>query len=253
MTTPLLPLNAESKTASQNFIPGHPLADKIGEVIAHRIDFPKVLAGKMNRQSALRAKSRPLLTAEERDDVRQTVAFVLCATGALERSTLTFGDWKECFRAVRGPECLRIDRKAKNKSEIVRIDTMTPEQVDVIAAKENLPGLCDARRKIVARRLRHLRACCLAALAANPNRQSKHNRRKAIRVLRFLASQYTAKGEGFSEIVDTARDVPKRVSDCMAKFKYLVQVGEELLTAEALRDVPVRRVKVLKSFAELSA
>src|SRR4051812_19332221 len=92
------------------------LADKIGGVIAHRIDFPKVIAGKMGRTASLRAKTRPLLTPEERQDVHQATALVLVATGALDRGRLTFGDWKTCFRAVRGPLCLRIDRKAKNKS-----------------------------------------------------------------------------------------------------------------------------------------
>ena len=64
----------------------------LGGLIVWYTGGREVLAGKMNRHSALRAKSRPLLTPEERDDVRQTVAFVLCATGALERGTLTFGD-----------------------------------------------------------------------------------------------------------------------------------------------------------------
>ena len=250
-------LHIEPETEKETFVPdyvrGHPLADKIGGVIAHRIDFPNVIAGRMNRHAALRAKSRPRLTREERDDVRQTVAFVLCATGALERGTLTFGDWKECFRAVRGPDCLRIDRTAKNKSEIVRIDTMTPEQVDIISAKENLPTLCDARRKVIARRVAYLRACALAWCATDTSRQRKHNRRKVIRVLRFLASQYKTTGEGFAEIVRTERDLPKRVFDCIADFKDIIKKGEALLTAASLRDVPAVKVRVLKSLAELPA
>jgi hypothetical protein len=248
----ITPIETEKETYCADYVKGHPLADKIGGVIAHRIDFPKVLAGKMTRHASLNAKSRPRLTREERDDVRQTVAFVLCATGALERGTLTFGDWKECFRAVRGADCLRIDRQAKNRSEILRIESMTPEQVDVISAKENLRGLSDARRKVIARRMRYLRACFLAFSATDISRQKKHNRRKGVRVLRFLASQFKTTGEGFSEIVDTEKDLSKRVSDCIGFFKERVKKGEEILTAESLAGIPFKKVRTLKTFASLT-
>lgn len=229
------------------------LADKIGAVIAHRIDFPKVLAGKMGRKASLEAKSRPRLTEEEKADTKQIVALVLCATGTLGRGKLTFGDWKECFRAVRGKNGLRIDRKAKNKSEIVRIDTMTPESIAVISVQEEVPQLSDARRRVIARRVRYLRACALAWCATDTSRQRKHNRQKAVRVLRFLASQFCSTGEGFAEIVETSKDLPKRVFDCMEKFRQIIAKGEVILTEESLRDVPARKARVLKSFADLQA
>ena len=229
-------------------------AGKIGGVIAHRINFPKVLAGKMSRKSCLEAKSRPLLTREETLDVKQTVAFVLTATGAMERGNLTFGDWKECFRAVRGKNCLRIDRKAKNKSEIVRLDTMTPEQVDMISALENVPALSDFRRGVIARRVKYLRACSLAAIAETPSRKSKAIRLKSVKVLRYLSSQFLATGQGTGEILNAEHcgDMSKRLWDAMKRFKKQVEDGEEILTAQSLAGVPLKKIRTLKSFASLT-
>jgi hypothetical protein len=75
-----------------------------------------------------------MLSETEEMDVAQAVAFALVATGAMQRGKLTLGDWKEVFRAVRGPDCLRIDRRSKNVSEIVSVDTMTEEALAVISS-----------------------------------------------------------------------------------------------------------------------
>jgi hypothetical protein len=205
----------------------------------------------MGRNASLNAKSRPLLTEDETKDAKATVAMVLCATGALQRGTLTFGDWKECFRAVRGKDCLRIDRKAKNKSKIVRIDSMTPEQLAVIEVAEEMPGLCQAKRNVIARRIRHLRACISAALSLSTSRKIKALRKTAVRNLRFVSSQYQNTGRGFSEIVTSGANLSKTVSKCMLTFQKQIEDGEKILTAQAMDGIPFAKARTLKTFAEL--
>src|SRR5215213_806520 len=52
-------------------------AESIAGAVIHRINFPKVKAGKVSRKASLEAKVRPLLSPEEQADARQTVALVL--------------------------------------------------------------------------------------------------------------------------------------------------------------------------------
>src|SRR4051812_19693042 len=84
-------------------------AQGVAAAICHRINFPKVKAGKVSRKASLNGKMRPLLTEEETKDAGQTAIFALLATGAYQRGTMTLADWKVAFRSVRGSDCLRID------------------------------------------------------------------------------------------------------------------------------------------------
>src|SRR4029434_9390993 len=134
--------------------------------------------------------------------------FALISTGALERMAqgerMSLNDWKVCFRAVRGADCLRIDRRAKSGNEILSIDSLTPEETDFLAARERLPELTIARRAIIARKVRYTRAQCFAAFDADASRKRKSNLRTALRFVAFLCSQYKQGGaHGIAEIIES--------------------------------------------------
>ena len=205
----------------------------------------------MTRNACLSAKVRPLLSEQDEQDTRQTCAMVLCATGTLYTGTLTFGVWKECFRLAR--RNLRIDRQAKNKSEIVRIDAMTPEQVDCIAAETGFHALPLARRKVIARRIRYARACIAAKFQSDTTRQRSHNRRKALRMLRFCASHFHKTGEGMSEICDskTVIDTTRGLRQSKAVFQKYLDKGEEILTASAMEGIPLKKFRIIHSLANI--
>lgn len=259
------------------------IAAKIGGVIIHRINFPKALAGKVSpqrkalsaqliaisktgatvlatpyRKSKAPDKVRPMLTPEEEADAKQTTALALVATGALERlamgGRMTLADWKVCFRAVRGPECLRIDRRAKSGNEVLSIDSLTPEETDYIAARECLPQLPKARRAIIARKVRYTRALCFAAFEADASRNRLSNLRKALRFVAFLCSQYQANGaHGIAEVVNSQSAEADALLTALrvrkARFVDYIAKGESALTAQALERTPEERT--LRTFADL--
>jgi hypothetical protein len=259
------------------------IADRIGGVIAHRINFPKALAGnvaqpreasperdvmlsrngltvraKLHRKPRAADKVRPMLTEDEIADVKQTTAFALISTGALERMAqgerMSLNDWKVCFRAVRGADCLRIDRRAKSGNEILSIDSLTPEETGFLAARERLPELATARRAIIARKVRYTRAQCFAAFAVDNTRTRVSTLRKALRFVAFLSSQYKRGGaQGIAEIVDSQSAEADALFTALrvrkARFVDYLEKGERELTRRAEETLP--EVRTLRSFAEL--
>lgn len=239
---------ADLKPDAQSVIFGHSIA---GAVI-HRINFPKVAAGKVSRNSSLAAKLRPLLSPEEEKDAKQTVALVLVATGALERGRLTLGDWKEVFRAVRGANCLRIDRQAKNKSEIIRIDTLSPEAAEIAAVTLALPTLPATRRKVIAKRVRYMREQMLATFRGDTSRKRKNSYRKARCFLRFTLSHYKATGAwGHSEI--SKGNTPASFRMAAMEFRDYCEKGETIMTAESLAFTPAKVERAFRAFADIPA
>jgi len=238
---------------------------KVASTVIHRINFPRNLGspGKVgkdgitraiSRQASLGAKSRPLLSPQEEMDVRQETAFVLVATGALERDTMTFSDWKEVFRAVRGRNCLRIDRRSKNRSEIVSIDTMTEEALDVIGARIG-SGIGDAlkaaSRATIARKIRYEHSCLIAAFNASTSRKRKSAYHGALRFLRWLSSYAISRnGNSLSDLVTLTGTNDASASRRMAAMRYcdFRDIGEVILTNEAISDIAPR---VYKSFEDI--
>lgn len=223
----------------------------IGAAVVHRINFPKVKAGKVSRKASLEAKVRPLLSKEETEDVKQTVALALIATGAFESGKMTIGAWKVAFRASRGAECLRIDRRAKSGNEILSIDSLTPEEISYIAARENLPVLPTARRLIVIRKLRYMHAQIFAAHRADSSRKSQSRLRFALRFCRFIASHYKAGSGslGLSEV--TKGNDSSSFRHAHETFRKYLSEGEEILTAESLANIPAKVVREMRAFSEI--
>jgi hypothetical protein len=254
------------------------ICDRIGGVICHRINFPKVLSGKaieprkaakvrkvtlandvtvratIHRKARPSDKVRPMLSEVEVADAKQTTALALISTGALERMAqggrMTLGDWKVAFRAVRGAECLRIDRKAKNQSEIVAIDSLSPEAANFIAASQGLPTLPQVRRNTIARHARYMRSQILAAFQGDTSRKRKGSYRVARNFLRFSLSHYKATGKwGHAEISDG--NSPQSFRMAHLTFKKYCDKGEAFMTSEALAFVPATRERTLRNFADI--
>lgn len=219
--------------------------ERVSRAVIHRINFPKVLAGKMGRIASLRAKSRPLLSEHDQQEVAQTVSLVLCATGTVQRMAeplataqgprglvVSFADWKACFRAVRSKGCLRIET-GHCKADATDIATLhEASEADAIGCAVGrffrVDRAQEIRRQVIARRVRYLRACINARFATDPSRQRKHNRAKALRFLRYLASQYSA-GMGEVEILDA--DTPEAAYMARNRFEKYVAAGEAALDA----------------------
>src|SRR5258708_3883889 len=95
---------------------------KISNAIIRRINFPRAKgnarnweelnAPKVSRKASLNAKTRPMLSQWEMEEVHQTVAFVLVSRNVAPDARLSLGengDWRAVFRAVRA--LLEIDKK----------------------------------------------------------------------------------------------------------------------------------------------
>jgi hypothetical protein len=215
---------------------------RASHAVIFRLNYPKREARKMTRAAVLRAKLRPLLNFHDCEDVRQTCALVLTASGAIYRDKLTLADWIAMFRASRA--LLRIDRKAHEDAT----DIATLETFPLIVSE---PARFTARRSAIARHIRYQRACIALAFRADQKRQRIHNRCKALRFLRFLASQASATGLGQAEI-----STAEHLWDTTAAFRRYVATGEAILEREALADVTARnanrRPETLKSFNQLA-
>jgi hypothetical protein len=221
----------------------------ISDSIIHRINFPKVLAGKVSRKASLEARSRPLLSKWDCEEVTQSVALALVATGAWERETMNFGDWKPCFRAARLAISVDRDSKRGQCATSNSLDAMSDEELQYMAAKERKPYM-QAKEAIVARRIRYEVDCLRAFRDADPSRKRKANFKKQLRVLRYLASIYKATGQGFSEITDGDSD--DNLAVIIFTYREYLKKGEIILTAETLENTPkVRRVE-LKSLSEIA-
>ena len=163
---------------------------------------------------------------------------------------MTLGDWKVAFRAVRGAECLRIDRKAKNQSEIVCIDSLTPEAANFIAATQGFPTLPLARRNAIARQVCYIRAQMFAHFKGDTTRKRKHRYKVAMRFLRFSLSQFKASGQwGHAEISKGNSSASFRMAH--EEWRTYCRIGEEILTAESLALVPAKRDRTLRAFADI--
>ncbi len=230
------------------------LFERVANAVIHRINFPKTLAGKMTREASLSAKGRPLLTEQECQDARQSVAMVLCATDGASRleagERLTLEHWKLMFREVRGRDCLGIDRRAKNKEGHARFDAMTEAEISMASLKLELPTLPAARRSIIARQVRYARAVVSAAFHADPSRKAKANFRFASKFIRFLASQYKQGGEfGIGEVTKGNTGEALRVASFT--FRNYFAKGEAILTAEALASIPVKMTREFRAFSDI--
>lgn len=208
------------------------LLAKVSNTVINRINFPKVLAGRMSRAASLRAKSRPMLSPWDEQDVSQTCALVLVASGAFERGMLTFSDWKACFRAARSKACLRIET-GHCKADATDIATLhEASEQDAIGCAIGRFFRVDRslaiRRSVIARRVRYLRSCILARYAVDPSRKRKANRNMAMRYLRYLTSQYGA-GLGEVEILDASTQEAAYMA--RNRFEKYVAAGEAALDA----------------------
>jgi hypothetical protein len=240
---------------------------RTSHAVINRLNYPKREARAMTRRSALRAKSRTLIPhpliangnlaskrplphgfgvlSRDGEEIYQTCAMVLTASGAIYRDKLTLADWLAMFRACRA--LLRIDRKAhEDATNIATLETFP------LVVSE--PARFTARRSAIARHIRYDRACIAIAFHLDKSRQRRHNRDKAIRFLRFLASQASATGLGH-ETVTGAHDLAGLRMTAMS-FRRYVATGETVLEREALADVTARnadrRPKTLKSFHQFA-
>lgn len=201
----------------------------------------------MTRASALRAKLRPFLSPEDCDEVHQTCALQLHTSGALYRDKVALSDWINCFRACRA--ILRIDRKLReDATDISTLDT-TPQTVCE-------PERFTARRSAIARKVRYHRACIAEAYACDKSRQRSHNRRKALRVLRFLASWATAHGLAQADLLDSEMNDQTALRVALHRFRTYAATGEAILEAQAQAHLAKRNANLaprqIKSFARLA-
>lgn len=230
-------------------------AKTIGNAVCHRINFPKgkgkaknwaeVSPAKVTRKASQEAKMRPLLSEQEMADVQQTVTLALLATGAFESRAMSLSVWKACFRAARGRDCLRIDRKAKSGNEQFSIDALTDDEIANIAATEGF-DLLPAKRAMIARKVSYARSLCFAAHraeVAEGKRQAKSNLTKALAFVAFLASQYRQTGKGISEVVNSESSEMDALLIALrmkkSRFEDYCAKGEKTLTSESLAAKPL--------------
>jgi hypothetical protein len=237
------------------------LIGKVSHAIIRRINYPKgkpsgakswqdINPYKISRALSLDSKTRPTLTEQEENDVQQTVAFVLIATGALEREDLklNFNDWKAAFSEVRGINCLGIDRRSKNQSEIVNYDTMTDADLYVASVKFGLHRrvLVDEKRKAIARRIRFERACVFAKFAIDNKRKRRCNLRRCLTFIRFTFADYGQKHLSFPTKGNDASALRHKKKD----FEKYRDEGAAILTERALANLPAR---TLSDFSQIGA
>lgn len=217
---------------------------RVAHTVIHRINYPKKLVvskaipdktapggiryASMSRKTSLAAKSRPLLSKQDCEEVRQTCALVLHLSGALYREKLTLDDWRACFRASRA--AIRIDRDAHEDAT----DIATLEKTPLLVTD---PHTFTARRSAIARRVRYARACIAAATAADTSRKRVSNARNARRFLRFLASQANVTGWGQGEI--SSGDTTASLRMAAMVFRRYVANGEELLEKEPCETLSI--------------
>ena len=248
--------------------------DSISDSIIHRINYPKLLAGKVSRKASLNARSRPLLSQWDSEEIKQAVGIALVATGAWEREAMTFADWKPCFRAAR--KAINVDRDSKrgqstSSTPIHLLDQITDSQARAMAVSEfqadihvakvngktektlqakHFKPYLEAKEAIVARKIRYEVDCLRASFALDRSRKRKASFKKQLRVLRYLASIYKATGQGFSEI--TTGDSDDNLAVIMFDYREYRKRGEDSMTAETLKDAPKARKVELKSLSEIA-
>jgi hypothetical protein len=240
----------------------------IASAVIHRINFPKVKAGKMGRKASLNAKVRPLLSYHDQQEATQTVALVLCTPhvvkwtdskgirherkigSALDDCKMIFAHWKIVFREVRA--ILNIDRNSKRGQADTAnpIDLMTEAEADFLTAQTRKPYHL-ARRKAIARKMRYQRALVWTAYALDSKRQRHSTFRKQLDVCRFVCALYSKTAKGFSEIIGDA-STDEALYMTMHRYKEYTRKAEDFLTAEALQGVKARKIE-FKSFADLHA
>jgi hypothetical protein len=213
------------------------MLDFVSRSVIHRLNFPKreaggtaesdlaklserARAGKVKRlaTASLGDKSRPRLSPEDCDEVRQACALALVACGSFESATLSGKAWLACFRAAR--VAIGIDRRWKRTGGD---DTVVLGSL--IAPLGNPEE--DARRRMhLARRARYMRACLFAHFQADKSRKRRSAYRGHVATLRaIMAGTLRHRGMSNAEISATG----KRVS----RMAEAVASGEALLSAEA--------------------
>lgn len=208
---------------------------RVSRAVIHRLNYPKREAARMSRAASLRAKLRPLLSQWDCEEVHQTCALQLHASGALYRDKVQLSDWINCFRACR--VLLRIDRRGhEDATDVATLDTM-PQLVDS-------PDRFTARRSAIARKVRYQRACIAAAFTADKSRQRKHNRAKAARVLRFVASWATAHGLAQADLLESEMRDSTALRVAIHRFRTYTATGEAILEREAAAHVAERNATI---------
>jgi len=219
---------------------------RASHAVINRLNFPKREAKAMTRKSALAARLRPLLSYHDCEDVKQTCALVLTASGALYREKLTLADWIGMFRACRAT--LRIDRQFhEHATDLATLDT--------IPVSVSEPERFTARRSAIARKIRYHRACIAEAFRLDKSRQRGHNRRKALQMLRFVASQ--ARGAGLGQATITSAHDLAGLRMAKMSFQRYIDAGETELERQGRLDVAMRNRSIkpeqIKSFDQLQA
>jgi hypothetical protein len=223
----------ETHTTENSYQYLNDLHGKVAGAIINRINFPKREAKAMTRRAALRAKLRPLLSEWDCQEVRQTVAMVLTSNGAIYRDKLTLADWRACFYASR--VLLRIDRK-------LREDTTELATLDRIAITVTEPTKFTARRNVIARHARWLRACIRRAYQADKSRKRNACYKRAHQFLRCVISQAGNAGISNATIADCATLDGLRMA--AMRFRQYCEAGEKLLQREAQREVSARNAHI---------
>jgi hypothetical protein len=233
---------------------------RASHAVINRINYPKreakavtpaqmrgrIVIDQRGRPKRKYAGVRPLLTFHDCEEVRQTCALVLTASGAIYRDKLQIADWLAMFRASRA--ILRIDRTAhEDATDIAILD-----RIPVTVAE---PERFTARRCVIARKIRYHRSCIAEAFNIDKSRKRKFNRQRALRFLRLLASQAGATGLG-QETVTAAHNLAGLRMAAM-DFRRYIDKGEAILERQGKADVTARnrdcKPQPIKSFDQLAA
>jgi hypothetical protein len=248
-----------------------PLINSIGAVIVRRINFPKVFAGRMTRRQSENARLRPLLSASDEADAKQTVALALCQLGlpvatqqAIARAeriaalcplfgaskcerasyanaarTLGMERWKACFRAVRRE--LRIDRRVREDAT----DFSTAPEIEIVATH---PEISQERRDKLARQITYARALLHAAYGADTSRKRRATFHTHLSTLRAFSAIW---GGRLASRPLCAGDSEAAIRVTLFRFRSYLEKGEVALTQAALADAPRYSAKVANAIGEL--
>lgn len=174
---------------------------KISNAIIRRINFPRAKgaarnweelnAPRVSRKASLNAKTRPLLSEWEMEEVHQTVALVLISREVAPDARLSLGDngdWKAVFQAVRA--LLGIDKKARSNREFVACESLPDETLHCaplpafVAHPAEIRELFAAYRQRMARKYAYARSMAHAAFQADTSRKRRDTYKRTVRTLR---------------------------------------------------------------------
>lgn len=174
--------------------------------------------------------------------------------------SVPFSVWRAAFIAAR--RTLRMGNRAGDSMLYANPLPIMGDGAD--AARLDLNGFCEPspdlearaiRRVRLARRARYLRECISAAHGVDLSRKRDAGRKGARRFLRWLAAYSAGHAFGALEFSGRAGDGRRdqALNDAKRRFVEYIARGESELTRRTMEGIPLCKVRVYRTLANLPA